>query len=47
MAYDGKVICTFVVLPRKPHFQTETWVRAIESLSRGKVFEKYRMAKSV
>ena len=31
MTYNDKVIFPFVVLPHKPHFQTETWIRAIGS----------------
>ena len=27
--YNGKLICTFVVLPHKPRFQAETWIREI------------------
>ena len=29
MTYSGKVICTFVIPPDKPRFQTKTWIRAI------------------
>ena len=29
MTYNSKVICTFVVLPHNPRFQTETWIKAI------------------
>ena len=27
--YNDKVICTFVILPHKPRFQTETWIKTI------------------
>ena len=30
VTYNGKVICTFVILLHKPRLQTETWKRAIE-----------------
>ena len=33
MTYNGKVIFTFVVLPRKHRFQTESWMKAIEFCS--------------
>ena len=34
MTYNGKVICISVILPHKPCFQTETWIRAISEEGR-------------
>ena len=46
MTYNSKIICNFVVLPYKPRFQAETWIRATEikieadTLTRGKAKTK-------
>ena len=29
ITHNGEVICTFVVLPHRPRFQTEAWIRTI------------------
>ena len=41
MIYNDKVFCTFVVLPAKPRFQRETWIRATENGLLTKVYRNY------
>ena len=42
MTCKGKVVCTFIVLPCKPRFQTETWIRAITQESPNEAFLLFR-----